>query len=301
MRTTPPTPQSRARPLWTRREALILTAVVSVAVVAVIAIAMIVSAGDDSASPGATGTAAGTDAAAVTATATGLATQTVTAPVSGAGAGDATEPVPTPTTVAVPTDTAVSAAVEPTPTSLPPLAPTAADGAGDGEPGSEDATQPPGDGGGDIGTEPGTAAEGYIAVGEELSPYAVDQPALANLDPALLAAVQRAADDAEAEGILMVITSGWRSESYQQRLLDEAIVTYGSEEEARKWVLGPEESTHVFGEAVDIGYTDADYWMIERGSAYGLCQTYANEIWHFELMIVPGGSCPAPIEDASHR
>ena len=42
MRTTPPTPQSRARPLWTRREALILTAVVSVAVVAVIAIAMII-------------------------------------------------------------------------------------------------------------------------------------------------------------------------------------------------------------------------------------------------------------------
>ena len=27
--------------------------------------------------------------------------------------------------------------------------------------------------------------------------------------------------------------------------------------------------------------TDADDWLIQHGSDYGLCQTYANEMWHF--------------------
>lgn len=264
----------------------------------VIAVAMIVSAGDDPATPGPSGTVAD---ATLTSTTAAASTQIVTAP--GTGAGDATQSEPTSTTAAaVPTDTPVAPPAEETPDvgqQAPP--PTVDDGSGDGPSGGGDATRPPRNGGDGGGEEPGSAAEGFIAEGEELSPWNVDHPALANLDPALLAAVQQAAADAEAEGILMVITSGWRSASYQQRLLDEAILNYGSEEEARKWVLGPEESTHVFGEAIDIGYTDADYWMIERGSAYGLCQTYANEIWHFELMVEPGGSCPVPIEDASHR
>lgn len=142
-------------------------------------------------------------------------------------------------------------------------------------------------------------ADGYIADGDVLSSFDVDHPALANLDPALLEAVQDASLDARADGIEMVVNSGWRSERYQQALLDEAIVTYGSEEEALKWVASPDQSTHVTGDGVDIGYTDADYWLLEHGSRYGLCQTYANEIWHFELAVEPGGTCPVPLEDAN--
>lgn len=141
--------------------------------------------------------------------------------------------------------------------------------------------------------------DGYIAEGEVLSPWDTDHPAVGNLDPKLLDAVWQAASDAEAEGIVMVINSGWRSERYQQMLLDEAMVTYGSEEEARKWVNTPDKSTHVTGDAVDIGYTDADYWLIENGYRYGLCQTYANEIWHFELAVAPGETCPTPRDDAA--
>lgn len=141
--------------------------------------------------------------------------------------------------------------------------------------------------------------DGYIAEGEVLSPWDTNHPAVGNLDPQLLDAVRQAASDAEAEGIVMVINSGWRSERYQQMLLDEAVVTYGSEEEARKWVNTPDKSTHVTGDAVDIGYTDADYWLIENGYRYGLCQTYANEIWHFELAVAPGETCPTPLDDAA--
>ena len=142
-------------------------------------------------------------------------------------------------------------------------------------------------------------ADGYIADGQEPSPFDEYVPAIANLDPRLRSAVQRAATDAEADGIAFVINSGWRSATYQQALLDEAITTYGSEEEARKLVQTPDGSNHVSGEAVDIGPTEADYWLIEHGAEYGLCQTYANEIWHFELTTEPGGMCPEPIDDAA--
>jgi hypothetical protein len=144
-----------------------------------------------------------------------------------------------------------------------------------------------------------TADDGFIPDGESLSPFDTDHPAVINLDPDLLEAIQHAATDAEADGVEMVINSGWRSERYQQALFDEAVVTYGSEEEARKWVNTPDRSTHVTGEAVDIGYADADYWLIDYGAEYGLCQTYANEIWHFELSVEPGETCPTPLSDAT--
>ena len=82
-------------------------------------------------------------------------------------------------------------------------------------------------------------------------------------------------------------------------LLDAAIAQYGSEAEARRWVNTPEKSAHVTGKAVDIGPTAAALWLHQHGDRYGLCQTYANEMWHYELATEPGGICPRPISDAS--
>ena len=83
-----------------------------------------------------------------------------------------------------------------------------------------------------------------------------------------------------------------RTREYQQQLLDAAIETYGTERIARQYVNTPERSTHVTGKAVDIGPTDAAYWLDPARRPYGLCQIYANEIWHFERVIEPGGTCP---------
>ena len=141
--------------------------------------------------------------------------------------------------------------------------------------------------------------DGFIPVGGSVSPFDDGLPAIANLNPRLRAAMQSAAADAIADGVDFVVTSGWRSAAYQQALLDDATVTYGSLEEARKWVNTPERSAHVTGDAVDIGYTDADSWLSQHGADYGLCQTYANEMWHFELAIAPGGACPAQKSDAA--
>ena len=132
-----------------------------------------------------------------------------------------------------------------------------------------------------------------------LSPYDVADPAVGNLDPALLAAVQQAAAAAAADGVTMTITSGWRSPEFQQQLLDDAILTYGSFAGARRFVQTPQASHHVTGRAVDIGGPAADDWLIANGNRFGLCRTYANELWHFELATEPGGDCPPLLPDAS--
>ncbi len=134
---------------------------------------------------------------------------------------------------------------------------------------------------------------------EGTSPFDTHLPGIANLDPQLLAAVQQAARDAREDGVRFVVTSGWRSMAYQQQLLDEAIAHYGSEQVAREFVATPETSSHISGGAVDIGPTDATSWLSQHGARYGLCQTYANEIWHFELATEPGGVCPPMLPNAS--
>ena len=107
-------------------------------------------------------------------------------------------------------------------------------------------------------------------------------PAVANLDPALLRAVRRAATAAGA-GIEFHVNSGWRSPAYQEQLLREAVSKYGSDEEASRWVATPDTSPHVSGDAIDIGHSDATAWLSGHGAEYGLCQIYSNEPWHYEL------------------
>jgi zinc D-Ala-D-Ala carboxypeptidase len=108
-------------------------------------------------------------------------------------------------------------------------------------------------------------------------------PGVANLDPALLGALRLAATDAAGEGVELVVDSGWRSPAYQEQLLHEAVLKYGSEEEAARWVLTPDKSAHVSGDAVDIAPSGAAAWLSEHGAGYGLCRIYGNEPWHFEL------------------
>ncbi len=108
-------------------------------------------------------------------------------------------------------------------------------------------------------------------------------PAVANLDPALLSALRRAATDAADDGVEFVVDSGWRSPAYQARLLREAVSKYGSEQEAARWVATPSTSAHVSGDAADIGPSAATPWLSEHGAEYGLCQIYGNEPWHYEL------------------
>jgi len=133
---------------------------------------------------------------------------------------------------------------------------------------------------------------GSLPDGKFLSPFDVSNPIVGWVDPLLLKAIQDAAVKAAAEGIDMQITSGWRSKGFQQRLFDDAVRRYGSVDTARQFVASPEVSRHVDGEAVDIAPVEADNWLIRNGPQFGLCQIYANEIWHFELAADEQGRCP---------
>jgi hypothetical protein len=126
-------------------------------------------------------------------------------------------------------------------------------------------------------------------------------PGVANLDPALLGALRRAATDAARNGVELHVDSGWRSREYQQELLREAISKYGSEAKATRWVATPNTSAHVSGAAVDIGPSGAAAWLSEHGAAYGLCQIYGNEPWHYELRPEAAAhGCPAMYADPTH-
>jgi zinc D-Ala-D-Ala carboxypeptidase len=124
-------------------------------------------------------------------------------------------------------------------------------------------------------------ADGAVPDGTTVFEDAI--PAVANLDPDLLGALRQAASDAADDAVTFFVDSGWRSPGYQEQLLHEAVVKYGSKEEAARWVASPEASAHVSGDAVDIGRSDAAAWLSEHGADYGLCQIYRNEPWHYEL------------------
>ena len=125
---------------------------------------------------------------------------------------------------------------------------------------------------GALGEADGAVPNGTTIFDEEV-------PGVGKLDADLLGAVRRAAADS---GVPFHVDSGWRSPAYQERLLREAVSKYGSEAEAARWVATPDRSAHVSGDAVDIGSSGAA-WLSEHGAAYGLCQIYANEPWHYEL------------------
>lgn len=144
-----------------------------------------------------------------------------------------------------------------------------------------------------------TASDGALPDGATV--FDGQYAGIANLDPALLRAVRTASNDAADDGIQIYVNSGWRSPGYQNELLRGAVIEYGSESEAARWVATAETSPHVSGDAVDIGPSDATEWLSANGAEYGLCQIYRNEHWHYELRpeAISSG-CPSPYDNPTH-
>jgi len=141
-----------------------------------------------------------------------------------------------------------------------------------------------------------TEADGVVP--EDVTVFDDEYSAVAHLDADLLRALRAAATEAADDGIELIVNSGWRSPEYQDQLLQEAVVQYGSAEEAARWVATAATSAHVSGDAVDVGHSEAQEWLSEQGAGYGLCQVYRNEPWHYELR--PDAAeqgCPSPYAD----
>ena len=147
---------------------------------------------------------------------------------------------------------------------------------------------------GALGEADGAVPDGTTVFDDEI-------PGVTRLDPALLGALRRAATDAADDGVELVVDSGWRSPAYQSQLFRQAVLRYGSEAQAARWVAPPDRSAHVSGDAVDIGPVGATAWLSEHGAAYGLCQIYSNEPWHYELRpeAIDHG-CPPMYADPTH-
>jgi D-alanyl-D-alanine carboxypeptidase len=147
---------------------------------------------------------------------------------------------------------------------------------------------------GALGQADGAVPDGTTVFDDEI-------PGVAKLDSALLGALRQAATDPADDGVEFFVDSGWRSPVYQEQLLHEAVLKYGSEAEASRWVATPNTSAHVSGHAVDIGPSGAAAWLSGHGAAYGLCQVYGNEPWHYELRpeAIDHG-CPAVYADPTH-
>jgi len=151
-----------------------------------------------------------------------------------------------------------------------------------------------------------TRADGLLP--DHVTVFDTHYPGVTNLDPGLLEALRKAATAAQGHaspgstnsgrGTNLYVNSGWRSARYQDQLLQEAIVTYGSEREAARWVATPTTSPHVSGEAVDLGPFAATAWLAEHGARFGLCQIYRNEPWHYELRPdARDDGCPVMYDD----
>jgi D-alanyl-D-alanine carboxypeptidase len=147
----------------------------------------------------------------------------------------------------------------------------------------------------------GALGEADGAVPDGTTVFADEVPGVANLDPDLLGALRQAARDAADGGVEFYVDSGWRSPQYQNHLLRQAVLEYGSEEEAARRVATADTSPHVSGDAVDIGHLEARAWLSRHGADYGLCQIYSNEPWHYELRpeAIDHG-CPPMYADPTH-
>ena len=115
-------------------------------------------------------------------------------------------------------------------------------------------------------------------------------------------------EDMEKEGIYAFVSSGYRTISYQQQLLDQRIEAYRSEGygpiksyvAARSWVALPEHSEHHLGIAVDINNqsntsSDKVYsWLSNNAYKYGFIKRYPgdkieitkihSEPWHYRYV-----------------
>ncbi|GEE03111.1 hypothetical protein nbrc107696_35570 [Gordonia spumicola] len=142
---------------------------------------------------------------------------------------------------------------------------------------------------------PATAAPAATVLGVRLA------PGTAGLSPQLAVEYTLARDAAGRSGVPLSITSGKRSWAEQDRMWRDGVRQYGSPGAASRWVLPPSRSTHVAGDAIDVGPRAGAAWLERNGYRFGLCRTYDNEWWHFEATTLPGVPCGPRLPDASRR
>jgi len=113
------------------------------------------------------------------------------------------------------------------------------------------------------------------------------------LEPNLILAWRAVEKAANADGVIVCLNDGKRSRAQQQATFDDYVAQYG-EEVAKQYVLPPDKSAHVIGNAIDVQPAAAFNWLTKTDGAFGLCRIYDNELWHFEFKkSYAADGCPA--------
>jgi D-alanyl-D-alanine carboxypeptidase len=111
---------------------------------------------------------------------------------------------------------------------------------------------------------------------------------------------------ARAHGVDIIPISGFRSREYQETLYRKAVVKYGSEAAAVRWVARPGHSEHQTGLAIDLGDeknpacdvelpfegTPAFHWLQKNAARFGFELSYPRnnprgvhyEPWHWRFV-----------------
>ena len=115
--------------------------------------------------------------------------------------------------------------------------------------------------------------------------------------------------DARASGVAIIPISGFRSIEYQESLFRKAVVKYGSEDVAVRWVARPGNSEHHTGLAIDFGdgehpacdveppfeKTRAFDWLQKNAAQFGFELSFPRnnprgvnyEPWHWRFIGTP--------------
>jgi hypothetical protein len=97
--------------------------------------------------------------------------------------------------------------------------------------------------------------------------------------PDLAAAYDQMAAAAAAEGITLIVVSGFRSDAEQAELF--------AAHPDPKWVAPPGTSLHRCATELDLGPESAYGWLDANAGRFGFLQRYSWEAWHFGLVTGP--------------
>jgi len=127
---------------------------------------------------------------------------------------------------------------------------------------------------------PSGSSLGQPDVGEYRGPLAHRQGK--PMRPDVAAAFDRMAAAARADGIALVVVSGFRSNAEQATLF--------ARHPDPKWVAPPGRSLHRLGTELDLGPSSAYGWLARNAERFHFVQRYSWEPWHYGYVLNAGSS-----------
>jgi len=126
----------------------------------------------------------------------------------------------------------------------------------------------------------GAVAPGATNPGEYAGPYALRQGKPMRPDTA--AAFDRMAAAARKDGLVLLVSDGYRSDAEQ--------AVYFARNPDPKWVAPPGKSLHRLGTELDLGPSAAYPWLLANAERFHFVRRYAWEPWHFGYTLNAGTS-----------